>query len=81
MSKEQILNSRLQLKTDTPENWAKATGFIPKKGEPIIYQDGKSSQLKIGDGSTVVTSLPFVLEIQAIPVEAIEALFAEEVAQ
>jgi hypothetical protein len=37
--------------------------------------------LKIGDGSTVVTSLPFILEIQAIPVEAIEALFAEEVAQ
>lgn len=64
MSKEQILNSRLQLKTDTPENWAKASEaespFIPKKGEPIIYQDGNVSQLKIGDGSTNVDALEFI---------------------
>lgn len=59
---EQNINSRIQLKTDTPENWAKASGFIPKKGEPIVYQNGNISWLKIGDGSTNVNMLPFVAE-------------------
>ena len=67
MSKEQILNSRLQLKTDTPENWAKANGFIPKKGEPIIYQSqNEMTNIKIGDGSATVSELPFILEIDYI---------------
>ena len=61
---EQKIKSRLQLKTDTPENWTKASEaenpFIPKKGEPIIYQDGNVSQLKIGDGTTNVDALEFI---------------------
>ena len=57
---EQNIKARLQLKTDTAENWAKATSFIPKKGEPIVYQDGKISQLKIGNGVDTPENLPEV---------------------
>ena len=61
---EQNIKSRIQLKTDTYENWGKATGFTPKKGEAVIYQaEGQMTNIKIGDGSTAVTSLPFILEI------------------
>jgi hypothetical protein len=59
MAKEKNINSRIQHKIDTTENWAKATGFIPKKGEIIVYQDDGKSSLKIGDGETVVIDLPF----------------------
>lgn len=56
---EQNTKTRLQLKIDTSENWKKATGFIPKKGEPIVYQDEAGILLKIGDGARVVNELPF----------------------
>lgn len=60
---EKILdNVRFTLKNDTEENWKKAVNFIPKKGEPIIYnKDTKHnySRIKIGDGSTKVSDLPF----------------------
>ena len=60
---EKILdNVRFTLKNDTEENWKKAVNFIPKKGEPIIYnKDAKHnySRIKIGDGSTKVSDLPF----------------------
>lgn len=63
------VNTRIQLKSDTEANWLKAgpkegsTGFVPLKGELIIYSaDGAHpfSRLKVGDGTTVVTSLPFI---------------------
>lgn len=58
---ERQINTRVQLKIDTTANWNKATSFIPKKGEPIIYKDsGAAPKIKIGDGSTKVTSLPFL---------------------
>lgn len=61
---EQNIKARFQLKIDTPENWAKASGFIPKKGEPIIYQSqNEMTNIKIGDGSATVSELPFILEI------------------
>lgn len=34
-----IINTRIQSKHDTTENWNKAHGFIPKAGEVIIYDD------------------------------------------
>ena len=37
MANEKIFQSRIQLKHDTEENWSKATNFIPKVGEIIIY--------------------------------------------
>lgn len=71
-----IINSRIQLKRDTTENWNKARGFIPLDGELIIYTDyqsftkevnGKTKTIyiagvKIGDGKAYVQDLPFVDE-------------------
>lgn len=68
MATEKILNTRYQLKVDTTAHWALATNFIPKKGEPIIYQDINETdntqkiKIKIGDGTTSVINLPFTLE-------------------
>ena len=60
---EKVLdNVRFTLKNDTEENWKKAVNFVPKKGEPIIYnKDAKHnySRIKIGDGITKVSNLPF----------------------
>ena len=50
---EKIINSRIQLKTDTSSNWSKATNFIPKKGEFIFYSD--INKFKIGDGITKIS--------------------------
>ena len=60
---EKILdNVRFTLKNDTEENWKKAVNFIPKKGEPIIYNKDNTHdyiRIKVGDGATLVNSLPF----------------------
>ena len=56
---------RLVCKHDTEANWIKAINFIPEKGEVIIYDidDNHSyERMKIGDGVTIVSSLPFVLD-------------------
>ena len=57
---EKELKGRFLQKTDTTENWGKAENFKPYKGEVVVYQDGKSSKIKIGDGATVVGELPFI---------------------
>lgn len=61
---DKTVKIRLVLKHDTAENWAKATNFIPKKGEVIIYDDaaGAPARIKIGDGTTKVNDLPFAHE-------------------
>ena len=62
---DKTLNARFQMKTDTEENWLKATNFIPKNGEIIIYAiDATHSyqRVKVGDGTTLVNSLPFINE-------------------
>lgn len=60
---EKTLNTRFQMKTDTEENWLKATNFIPKNGEIIIYATDAThsyQRLKVGDGATLVNNLPFI---------------------
>lgn len=60
---EKILKARLLMKNDTATNWAKATNFIPKKGEIIVYNVDSNynyERMKIGDGITKVEELPFV---------------------
>lgn len=63
------LKTRVQLKFDTEENWNKArpkegsNGFVPLAGELIVYTSDEAhhfSRLKVGDGSTNVTLLPFI---------------------
>lgn len=59
---EKSLNARIVHKHDTEANWNKATNFIPKQGEIIVYDidDNHSyERFKIGDGATNVNSLPF----------------------
>ena len=60
---EKILNSRIVHKHDTAENWSKATNFIPMKAEIIVYDIDENytyPRIKIGDGKTLVSALPFV---------------------
>lgn len=66
--------ARIQEKRDTTENWGNAIGFIPLKGEIIIYTDYEKvtreidgqmvevdePAIKVGDGKTYVQDLPFV---------------------
>lgn len=60
---EKIMKTRVVQKHDTEENWNKATNFIPKKGEVIIYDpDGTHtySRQKVGDGTKNINELPFL---------------------
>lgn len=55
--------SRIIHKHDTEENWIKATNFIPKQGEMIVYDIDNNhnyERIKIGDGVTNVNVLPFI---------------------
>lgn len=70
------IDTRIKQKHDSTANWNAARGFIPLKGELIIYNDYKTIEkvvdgelrmvqipgLKIGDGLTYVQDLPFVDE-------------------
>ena len=56
-------NTRILNKNDIEENWNKATNFIPKKGEIIIYNEDTNRDfplIKVGDGVTNVINLPFL---------------------
>jgi len=60
---EKNVNSRIVHKHDTAENWAKATNFVPREGEIIIYDKDSEytfQRMKIGDGVTKVNALPFI---------------------
>ena len=62
---DKTLNARIQMKTDTEANWLKATNFVPKIGEIIIYAiDSTHSyqRIKVGDGTKKVNDLPFINE-------------------
>ena len=55
--------TRIQLKRDIEANWKKATGFIPLRGEVVIYESDETHttpRLKVGDGETNINNLPFV---------------------
>lgn len=59
------INTRIQNKHDTEVNWTKATNFIPKQGEIIVYdKDGTMDieRIKVGDGVSTVNNLPFIFE-------------------
>lgn len=67
---EKSLQARIQNKCDLTANWEKATNFVPKKGEIIVYSDGGGTgipKMKVGDGATKVGSLKFADEGQYLP--------------
>lgn len=60
---EKTLKSRIIHKHDVEANWLKATNFVPLAGEIIIYDIDAThayERVKVGDGKTVVSSLPFI---------------------
>ena len=80
MATEKKINSRTQQKHDVAANWAKATNFIPKKGEIIIYdaeysasgEETQAVRFKIGDGSKTVNNLPFAVIDYSSDIETLE---------
>ena len=53
-------------KIESSQNWEKAKNFIPKKNQIIIYEGIKQNdqyikppRIKIGDGISTVSNLPF----------------------
>ena len=52
-----MLKTRMRQKIDTSENWAKATNFVPLKGEICIYSD--LHRMKVGDGTSKIGDLDF----------------------
>lgn len=74
---EKEVKGRIQQKHDIEENWNKATGFIPKIGEIIVYDSDANNpiRLKIGDGVKNVVELPFYEEASIfITTEDIDAI-------
>lgn len=72
---DKVFNTRLINKHDTEANWLKATGFIPKQGEIIVYDIDDNytyERFKIGDGVSNVNDLPFTM--QAITNAEIDAI-------
>lgn len=60
---EKNMQSRIMQKHDTEANWKKATNFIPKAGEIIIYDADSAhdtARIKIGNNSTKINDLPFI---------------------
>ena len=61
---EKTLKTRIIHKHDVELNWNKATGFVHKQGELIVYDKDSNydyERVKIGDGATNVNNLPFVI--------------------
>ena len=49
------INSRIQLKRDTTENWNNAIGFIPLPGEVIVYEDYETKTYTVEEYGEIVT--------------------------
>jgi len=59
---ERTVRGRFVLLHDIEDNWQSKTTFIPRKGEPVIYDIDDNydyERIKIGDGVRDVNSLPF----------------------
>lgn len=57
--------TRIIQKHDIEANWQKATNFVPKKGEIIVYDIDSNhnyERIKIGDGEHIPNDLPFVTD-------------------
>lgn len=64
MAAEKNILSRIIHKHDIEANWNKATNFIPKAGEIIIYDKDETydyERFKIGNGETNINDLNFII--------------------
>ena len=81
----QAIDTRIQMKRDTSENWNKVVS-PPLEGELLIYLDGSGNNIKIGDGKKLPKDLPFAsinelffnTEIQKILAKFDDYLLIEE---
>lgn len=83
---EKTIKTRIIHKHAVESNWAKATNFVPKQGELIIYDDryfdsngdeiivSDSIRWKIGDGVTLVNDLRFTDEKLIARLEVLEKI-------
>lgn len=65
--------ARVVNKHDTEANWNKAVNFIPKQGEIIVYDIDEAygyERFKIGDGTTIVSALPFSCDFLESAIES-----------
>lgn len=68
---EKTLSTRLIMKHDNADHWARALNFTPKDGEIIVYSFSSGQpRIKIGDGATTVGNLAFVDKVYADHVAA-----------
>ena len=49
------VNTRIQLKRDTTENWNNARGFIPMAGEVIVYTDYETKTYTVEEYGETIT--------------------------
>ena len=75
------LHTRIKSKTDTIENWGKATGFNPLRGELTVHEYPNGyARLKVGlDGETNINNIPFVqetIDVIELPTTNIQEDFA-----
>ena len=62
---EKVSKARITLKHDTAANWGLVPNFIPKMAEAIVYEpdsEHSEARIKIGDGTTPISTLPFVVK-------------------
>ena len=72
------LNARIALKHDSLENWKKATGFIPQKGEPFLVDDYEFP-LVLGDGETPASELCLTPFLEFITTDEIDDICGETI--
>ncbi len=70
------VNARVVQKHDSLENWKKATGFVPMKGEFFLVDDYDYPVI-IGDGVTPASELCLEPMISIVEDSQIDSLFAE----
>lgn len=75
-----IINTRIKHKHATETAWNN-TSFVPLLGEIIIYDTDNNysyQRLKIGDGQTHVTELPFLI---TMPVRGIDYWTEDDISE
>lgn len=78
---EKTLKTRIQNKRGTTAEWATGTApnFVPKDGEIVAYTD--VHRIKIGDGTTKVSALPFVDKVRDVTLDGESIVNADGVVE
>lgn len=59
---DNIVKTRISLRTDTVENWTANKDVVLLDGEMAVVIDGDSQRLKIGDGQRTFENLPYIAD-------------------